>query len=210
MVKHKILFVLSISMLLLSGCSKTEKDISYDTDLYGTYKDSVTGYDDSGKAVWVKDNTYTLKDDNTYLFNCNETVNGENRKNENEGKVISIDVINDDISKIELESIGSYVTIYKYRNMLGYFLQTDVPKSKTFDLFIKNDESTLNEGHVFNKDGLYHYCSNYDNCTDDSNYFIKYKNKDNCIYQADTNGNWTILFYVVEDGIFIKEYTKEQ
>lgn len=28
------------------------------------------------------------------------------------------------------------------------------------------------------------------------------------IYQADSHGNWTILLYVMEDGLFAKEYTK--
>lgn len=207
--KYMILMFLSVSLFLLSGCSKTEKDISYDTDLYGTYKDSLEGYDASGKLYWIKDNTYTFKDDNTYSFNYNETINGENKENKKEGKVISIDDINGDISKIELENGDSSIQIYKYKNMLGYFFQIDVPKSKVFDLFIKNVESELNEGNVFNEEGLYHYCTNYDNCTDDSNNYIKYKKKDNYIYQSDDNGNWTILFYIVEDGLFSKQFIKE-
>ena len=60
------------------------------------------------------------------------------------------------------------------------------------------------------KDGKYHYCTNYDNCTDDSSTFTEYKHKDNYIYQADSDGNWTILLYVVDDGLFAKEYTKSQ
>ncbi len=66
------------------------------------------------------------------------------------------------------------------------------------------------KGLVFNKDGKYHYCTNYDNCTDDSSTFTKYKHKGDYIYQADSDGNWTILLYAVDDGLFAKEYTKSQ
>lgn len=94
--------------------------------------------------------------------------------------------------------------------MLGRFYETDVPSGKTFDLFLKNEDSSVNEGLVFNKDGKYHYCTNYDNCTDDSSTFTKYKHKGDYIYQADSDGNWTILLYAVDDGLFAKEYTKSQ
>ena len=94
--------------------------------------------------------------------------------------------------------------------MLGKFYETDVPNTKTFDLFLKNEDSSVNEGLVFNKDGKYHYCTNYDNCTDDSSTFTEYKHKGDYIYQADSDGNWTILLYVVDDGLFGKEYTKTE
>lgn len=92
--------------------------------------------------------------------------------------------------------------------MLGKFYETDIPNTKTFDLFLKNEDSSVNEGLVFNKDGKYHYCTNYDNCTDDSSTFTEYKHKGDYIYQADSDSDWTILLYIVEDGLFAKEYTK--
>lgn len=37
MKKQKLLGIFLISTMLLCGCTKMEKDTSYDTDLYGTY-----------------------------------------------------------------------------------------------------------------------------------------------------------------------------
>ena len=37
MKKQKLLGIFLISTMLLCGCTKMEKDVSYDTDLYGTY-----------------------------------------------------------------------------------------------------------------------------------------------------------------------------
>ena len=194
--KLKLFTLFSIMILCLSGCGKTEKDNSFNTNLYGTYEDKFISHDDKGNVVWKRDNSYTFNKDKTYTFDYNETLSGETKKNK------TIINLSGDTTK--------NVHFYKYKNMLGRFYETDVPNTKTFDLFLKNEDSSVNEGLAFNKDGKYHYCTNYDNCTDDSSTFTKYKHKGDYIYQADSDGNWTILMYIVDDGLFMKEYTKSK
>lgn len=218
MKKQKLFILFSFAVLCLSGCSKTEKDNSFDTDLYGTYEDIFVGYNDNGNVVWKRNNSYILNGDNSYTFNYNETLLDETKKNTKNGKILNIDNINNDIQNIIIDETivnlsgdtTKNVHFYKYKNMLGKFYETDVPNTKTFDLFLKNEDSDVNEGLAFNKDGQYHYCTNYDNCTDDSSTFTEYKHKGNYIYQADSDGNWTILLYVVDDGLFAKEYIKSE
>ena len=209
MKKQKLLVLFSITVLLLSGCAKTEKDSSFDTDLYGTYESNI----EASNMDYIKNDTYTLNEkDGSYQHivyeKCNDNILRDSTTND---KINNIENINDNIMKIELNNGDSFeITLDKYKNMLGKFYQTAIPKDKTFDLFVKNEDSDTNEGLVFNKDGLYHYCTNYDNCSDDSSTFTKYKHKGDYIYQADSDGNWTILLYVVDDGLFAKEYTKSQ
>ena len=208
MKKQKLFILFSFAVLCLSGCSKTEKDNSFDTDLYGTYSDEL----DSSNVDYVKKESYTFNNENLYEH-IEYEKNGDNilRDSKINDNISNIDEINNDITKIELNNDDSFeITLYKYKNMLGKFYETDVQNTKTFDLFLKNEDSSVNEGLVFNKDGKYHYCTNYDNCTDDSSTFTEYKHKGNYIYQADSDGNWTILLYVVDDGLFAKEYTKSQ
>lgn len=207
--KRKLLVLFSITVLLLSGCNKTEKDSSFDTDLYGTYESNI----EASNIDYIKNDTYTLnKKDNSYKHVVYEKYNDNIlRDSTTNDKINNIENINDNIMKIELNNGDSFeITLNKYKNMLGKFYQTEIPKDKTFDLFVKNEDSETNDGIIFDKDGFYHYCTNHDNCSDDSSTFIKYKHKGNYIYQADSKGNWTILMYIVEDGVFIKEYAKAE
>lgn len=208
MKKQKLFILFSLVVLCLSGCSKTEKDNSFDTDLYGTYSDNLN----ASNMDYVKKESYILNKDNLYEHIVYEKYNDSIlRDSKIDDKIGNIYETNSDITEIELNNGNSFeITLYKYKNMLGRFYETDVPSGKTFDLFLKNEDSSVNEGLVFNKDGKYHYCTNYDNCTDDSSTFTKYKHKGDYIYQADSDGNWTILLYAVDDGLFAKEYTKSQ
>ncbi|MFQ9564031.1 MAG: hypothetical protein ACLR0A_17675 [Faecalibacillus intestinalis] len=208
MKKQKLFILFSFAVLCLTGCSKTEKDNSFDTDLYGTYSDNLN----ASNMDYVKEESYILNKDNLYEHIVYEKYNDNIlRDSKIDDKIGNIYETNSDITEIELNNGNSFeITLYKYKNMLGRFYETDVPSGKTFDLFLKNEDSSVNEGLVFNKDGKYHYCTNYDNCTDDSSTFTKYKHKDDYIYQADSDGNWTILLYVVDDGLFAKEYTKTE
>ena len=208
MKKQKLFILFSLVVLCLSGCSKTEKDNSFDTDLYGTYSDDLN----ASNMDYVKKESYILNKDNLYEHIVYEKYNDSIlRDSKIDDKIGNIYETNSDITEIELNNGNSFkITLYKYKNMLGRFYETDVPSGKTFDLFLKNEDSSVNEGLVFNKDGKYHYCTNYDNCTDDSSTFTKYKHKGDYIYQADSDGNWTILLYAVDDGLFAKEYTKSQ
>lgn len=208
MKKQKLFILFSFAVLCLSGCSKIEKDNSFDTDLYGTYSDNLN----ASNVDYVKKESYILNKDNLYEHIVYEKYN-DNILNDFKinDKIVNIYKTNSDITEIELNNGNSFeITLYKYKNMLGRFYETDVPNTKTFDLFLKNEDSSVNEGLVFNKDGKYHYCTNYDNCTDDSSTFTEYKHKGNYIYQADSDGNWTILLYVVDDGLFGKDYTKSE
>lgn len=208
MKKQKLFILFSFAVLCLSGCSKIEKDNSFDTDLYGTYSDNLN----ASNVDYVKKESYILNKDNLYEHIVYEKYN-DNILNDFKinDKIVNIYKTNSDITEIELNNGNSFeITLYKYKNMLGRFYETDVPNTKTFDLFLKNEDSRVNEGLVFNKDGKYHYCTNYDNCTDDSSTFTEYKHKGNYIYQADSDGNWTILLYVVDDGLFGKDYTKSE
>lgn len=208
MKKQKLFILFSFAVLCLTGCSKTEKDNSFDTDLYGIYSDNLN----ASNMDYVKEESYILNKDNLYEHIVYEKYNDNILRDfKIDDKIGNIYETNSDITEIELNNGNSFeITLYKYKNMLGRFYETDVPNTKTFDLFLKNEDSSVNEGLAFNKDGKYHYCTNYDNCTDDSSTFTEYKHKGNYIYQADSDGNWTILLYVVDDGLFGKEYTKTE
>ena len=208
MKKQKLFILFSLTVLCLSGCSKTEKDNLFDTDLYGAYSDNLN----ASNMNYVKEESYTLNKDNLYEHIVYEKYNDNIlRDSKVDDKINNIYEINNDITEIVLNNGNSFeITLYKYKNMLGRFYEADVPSGKTFDLFLKSEDSDVNEGLAFNKDGQYHYCTNYDNCTDDSSTFTKYKHKGDYIYQTDSDGNWTILLYVVDDGLFGKEYTKTE
>lgn len=204
----KIIFCL-IFICLITGCSKTEQDSSFKTEIDGTYTNNIN----ASNTEYVKNEKYTLKENsNKYEYTIYETNDGKIINNfTQKDEINTIDKINDDVFRIELNNGSSFeIVLYKYKNMLGRFYKTEVPNNKTFDLLLQNDESDINEGLVFNKKGYYHYCTDYDNCTDDSKTFTKYKRKGNYIYQADSDGNWMILLYVVKDGLFSGVYTKEK
>lgn len=203
-----------IFICLMTGCSKTEQDESFNTKVYGKYSNTIETPD---KTYQFK-SSYTLYKDHTYLYRSYEKSNGNVKKHKVNGNIDSIQKINEDISKITFDEKidNSYIQSpyndyeYKYKNMLGEYDELDIPRKSKFNLFIKNTRSNLNEGLVFNKKGYYHYCTDYDDCTDDSKTFTKYKRKGNYIYQADSEGNWTILLYIVKDGLFSGVYTKEK
>lgn len=209
--KFSIITLLAIITISLTGCSKYEKDESYNTDLYGSYSD----YWEASNISYSQNESYTFNTDNTYNYIYKEITDGNiNNDIDKDGKILSIEEISNDITQITLDqkiiswSTGetSNETVYKYENMIGNFYEIEVPKGKTFNLLYKNEYSTLNEGNVFNEDGFYHYCINYDNCDCDKNNFGKYVRKDNIIYfqsMDDEHSNcYTIRYYIVEDGLF--------
>lgn len=203
----RIVVLLLTGTLALAGCSKTEKDVSFETDLYGTYLDSFIGEDEEGNVLWSRNDSYMLNDDNSYVFNYDETLLGENTTNIKDGSIINIEDINDEITKITFDNER---TIYKYKNMLGIFYESDIPSKKTFNLFLKDEYSSVNEGHSFSEDKTYHYCTNHDSCTDDKTTFVKYKVDGKHVYIQNESGNWDILLYIVKDGFFAKEYSKSE
>lgn len=115
------------SIIYRTGCSKYEKDKSYDTDLYGSYSE----YVEASNVSYLRNESYTFNTDNTYNHIYKEVMNGKinNDINEN-GKILLIEEISNDITKIILDqelaewSTGetSNQIIYKYNNMLGEIL----------------------------------------------------------------------------------------
>lgn len=211
----KTIWICGIIMCIITtGCTKTEADNSFNTKIYGKYSSIIETPD---KTYQLK-SSYTLYKAHTYLYKSYEKSNDTVKNHKVDGNIDSIQKINDDITKITFdEKIDNSYTqspyndyVYKYKNMLGEYDELKVPRKSKFNLFIKNTRSNLNEGLVFNKKGYYHYCTDYDNCEDDSKTFTKYKRKGNYIYQADSDGNWIILLYIVKDGLFSGVYTKEK
>ena len=109
-----------------------------------------------------------------------------------------------------ISHLTSFYSIYKYKNLLGDLKIAEVSNGTKFDLFIPYDDSSLNAGLVLDKEGYYHGCSDYKNCTDDKKSFMKYKRKNNIIYLNGLGNHWQILFYIVNDGLFFPKYTKEK
>lgn len=207
MKKQKLLGIFLISTMLLCGCTKMEKDVSYDTDLYGTYSWTISAPEISFESK----STYKINEDNTYENSAYKKSEGQTTEKNDSGKIIETNSINNEITKIVMEDKSYIDTIfYKYKNMLGEFYNIEIPQKSKFQLFLQNPNSNLNEGIVFNDDGKYHYCTNYDNCNDDKNSFTKYKKSGNYIYQLIPNKEWKIFLYITEDGIFSPEYFKEK
>lgn len=217
--KFSVAIILLVIMIVsLTGCSKYEKDKSYTTDLYGTYSEYVV----ASNISYSRNESYTFNTDNTYN-NIYKEISDENILNDFDikGKILSIKEINSNITQITLDQeITDWSTgetsndiIYKYKNMLGSFDEIEVPKGKTFNLFLKNKQSTLNEGNVFDDKGNLHYCINQDDCTCDKTNFIQYTRKDNIIYfqsmDEEHKKYYTIGMYIVEDGIFTPQLYKE-
>lgn len=210
--KNKIsitIILLTIIIISLTGCSRYEKDESYTTDLYGFYSESVEAYNIS----YSRNESYTFNSDNTYNHIYKEIIDGTtNNDSDTSGKILSVEEISNDITKITLdEEITNWSTdetsnqtIYKYRNILGSFYEIEVPKGKTFELH-------LNDYAWFDEEGQYHLC-NGDNCECDTS-SPKYVRKDNIIYfqsmDEEHKNCYTIGMYIVEDGIFMPKLYKE-
>lgn len=200
--KFSIITLLAIITISLTGCSKYEKDESYDTDLYGSYSD----YWEASNISYSQNESYTFNTDNTYNYIYKEITDGNiNNDIDKDGKILSIEEISNDITQITLDqkiiswSTGetSNETVYKYKNILGQFFKIEVPKGKTFKL-------QLSEYAWFDEEGQYHLC-NGDN-SQCSSLCPKYIRKDNIIYfqsmDAEHSNCYTIRYYIVEDGLF--------
>lgn len=200
---RKLLILSTIGIMCLTGCSKTEKDTSYDTNLYGTYVNELQGENYEQKTQ------YTFNSNDTYKYTYSETINGKTKDTSRNHLINNIKKINNDITKIELNTDDSERSIYKYKNMLGQFYEVEVPDSENFNLKIKNPGYSSNAGYVYNKNGLWHPCANLDDCNC-KDFFITYKRKGNYIYGKNSEGDYYILHYIVDGGLFYPEYYKEE
>ncbi|MDE7435026.1 MAG: hypothetical protein K2N01_04285 [Lachnospiraceae bacterium] len=198
-----VLLVSIAVMTIIAGCSKFEEDTSYDTDLYGTYSQSI----DDPSTSYSLDETYSFNKDDTYDYMVNEVIHGEIIENLNKsGTILSVKEISDDITEITLDrevtffstQETTYQKIYKYKNMLGYIVEIEVPKGKTFEL-------DLGTGVWFDEDGQYHICMDSDIC-DCNETFPRYIRKDNIIYfqsmDEEHKNCYTIGLYIVDKGLF--------
>ena len=201
--KKKVFFIGALCFCLLTGCTSYEKDSSYKTELSGTYVQSI-GNKDIG---YLQKDTITINNDNTYTETLYELNGDKEKENTSNGELNDINEITSNITSF---SISANRLLSKYKNMLGYYYDVEIPKGSTFDLYLHNDGSNLDEGQVFDKTGNYHYCIHHDNCTDDSSQFIKYKRKGDIIYTQSKDNNWHILYYIVDNGLFSKSYIKEK
>lgn len=208
--KFSVAIILLVIMIIsLTGCSKYEKDESYTTDLYGSYLGSI-----EAQSVSYSENTsYTFISDNTYNYTYKVVSDGNVTSDVvTIGDILSVEEISNDITQITLDrEITDWSTgetsndiIYKYKNMLGDFYETEVPNGKTFELH-------LNDYVWFDEEGQYHLC-NGDNCECDTS-SPKYIRKDNIIYfqsmDEEHKDCYTIGMYIVKDGIFFPELYKE-
>ena len=214
--KSIIFLVISIcTIFTLAGCSQYEKDLSYDTDLYGTYSKNIEGYAESSENIsWINDEKYILNKDNTYEYSIYEVLNDETTKDLNEsGKIISVEKISNSISKITLDqefkewSTGetSNKIIYKYKNILGYVSEAEIPNGETFEL-------RLSDYVWFDEEGQYHLC-NGENCQCSGSY-PKYVRKNNIIYlqsiDEEHSNCYTIGSYIVDGYLFSPELYKAE
>lgn len=209
---RKLLILSTIGIMCLTGCSKTAKDTLYDTDLYGTYI----------RELWSEDNEYkrktlyTFKSNDTYEYSDSEKINGKTNNTTKKHLINNKKKINDDITKIQLNTDDSERSIYKYKNMLGDYYKAKIPNGKRFDLKIKYENPNYGSddayGMSFTKDGLWHSCSNLNNCQCEKNdmFFITYKRKGNYIYEKNDDGDWALIYYIVDGGLFYPEYYKEE
>lgn len=98
--KFSIITLLVIMTLSLTGCSKYEKDKSYDTDLYGSYSE----YVEASNASYSRNESYSFNTDNTYNHIYKEVMAGNINNDINEsGKILSIEETSNDIVKITLD-----------------------------------------------------------------------------------------------------------
>jgi len=211
--KFSIIILLAIITISLTGCSKYEKDESYDTDLYGTYTQSI-GTENSN---YFSQQKYIFNEDDTYDLYLKEIQNNEVKDNHSKGKILSNATIYENIIKISLDNDN---ILYKYKNILGTFYEVKIPSENKFDLVIPTPSDNWtglypNAANVFNKNGFYHSCLDITNCNDtEDNHvglYYKYVCKNNIIYFIDPSVegmNWQILYYIVEDGLFTPELYK--
>ena len=117
MKKQKLLGIFLISTLLLCGCTKMEKDTSYDTDLYGTYSWTISAPEISFESK----STYKINEDNTYENCAYKKSEGQTTEKNDSGKIIETKSINNEITKIVMEDKSYIDTILAQSQILWDF-----------------------------------------------------------------------------------------
>lgn len=208
--KKKIIAAAIAGVVLITAVfrviSFVNRDV-YDTDLYGTWEwESLVEGDNGEKYI----GSIVFKKDGTVISNTKYYDGDEwNDYGENEGERSKVEKIDKDLIKITLSS-GLSGSVVKYKNMLGSYTETYVPDGKTFDLTIQNEDDS-DYATVYSENGKVHYCIDYENCYegDCGGETYKYKRKGNCI-QIFVNGKWKKSGFILDNGIFYKQYTKKK
>ncbi len=196
-------------MFTLTSCSKYEKDSSYDTDLYGDYSSNI----EATNISYSLKESYTFNTDNTYNHVYKEIINNIITNDiDKDGKILSIEEISEDISKITLDQEvvewstqeSSNDTIYKYKNMIGDFCEIEVPDGRTFELHL--------DGVWYDEDGQYHICTDVNTCNCDET-CPQYIRKDDIVYlqsiDEEHKNCYTISAYITDGGLFFPKLNKE-
>ena len=207
--KRKLIAFVMICTILVSlcGCDKHIKDKIYDTDVYGTYVLTLLTEDNDISNEF----TLSLNDNGTYSYRIYESLsNGIIKDKTCDGNIESVMEINSDISLIKLNidysifsEFGSMTfsihngTCYKYKNLLGDYIQIESSQIKNRSEFSIPMDSSGEYYLRFSEDGM---CKS-DNTPDEEQYYYKYKVKSNVIF-VDYGYGYQTAYYIVDGGVF--------
>ena len=204
--KNPIIIGLVVIVVVVVGAVAVKSVLLNDnTDIYGTWQQNIKDENSDSKRI----HEYNFNDDGTGSYEDLLYDGGKiSTNNKIDLKNIRIETINKDIDHIIFDDdIYDCFYTYKYKNKLGAFSETLVPKTKTFDLKIINDNDK--SATIYRKDGTCHICFDYKNCENDDcgGYTFQYKRKGNIILRKGSQGRME-LSYIVEGGILTVWYTK--
>lgn len=214
--KNKIVLLSTFILMTLSltACDKYKEDISYDTDLYGVYVYEINDTEVDYYSLL----SYTINENDTFIYKYLQNSNDISKEEQYNGNIDILNVSND-IDEITFDISNSYreEVLYKYKNMLGDFYETNVPKGKTFDLIIPMIINGVTEQYfVFKKNGFSYICLDINDCNDspeDHMIYYNYIRKGNVIYIQMPNyeiSDYFIHAYITDGGLFYPQYYKEE
>ena len=197
--KRILQFLLIICLVLsISGCAKYYPvEQIYDTEIYGVYSKTLPDHEPYKQELCFENNgqyKYTISDESGFdIFHITgtfteKTINGD---------IVQIRLNNYSLPKI---SGGSYTTelitdeiLYKYKNMIGHYIQTNIKVGDTFTITSYSDNQRW---YTFSPCGTATLNINKDKV-------IPYIIKNNIIWMDFlSDGNYMPMYYLVEDGVF--------
>ena len=209
--KRSVILLLVCIFVLLTGCNPAHL---YDTEVQGTYQyEAYTAGNEGTPDILYK---LSLKSDDTYEYYMLEYATYDNpEENTYEGKVVSVEEINKDITKITLDEeiyTGSLAfattnAFYKYKNLIGEYYPADIKKHS--DFFIQTGENE-NEGYFFNAKEKTAYKQFDVNGQLNKSDTYKYKFKQGAIWiEVDEINGYQPLYFIVKGGAFESKYSKQ-
>lgn len=204
--KRKLIAFVMICTILMSlcGCNKYIKDKVYDTDVYGAYNSETISENNTEpfekkRLILSSDNTYEY-----YIYqNWDRGIQEENVSGTIEINNINKDIISVKMSNYELKK--QYIfgtrhpgnTLYKYKNLLGDYFQTETSQIKNRSSFSIPMDNSGEYYLRFNEDGM---CKS-DNTPDEEQYYYKYKVKSDIVF-IDYGYGYGAAYYIVDGGVF--------